>query len=684
MLSSRANKFNKIDWIGIILIKLVLLGLFSSAYQTELFKPFVNSFLDSYSNPWKINIERKDMFPYPSVMLLILSLFELINKILGNSTVFLNTFISKLPLFISDVLIFFMLSNLLKAKRLNIVLWFFFSPIILFSTYLHSQLDIIPVFFLVASLFQLQKNNYTQSAIFLGLAIACKTTALAALPLIAIYLYKNKGFKTSVFFVLISLVTFIFFQLPYLSSKAFQIMVFSNPKQQSIYDALFGIGKVHVYLLLMAALSIYARFAVYKKTNFDLLMSFLGALFAVFVSLVEPSPGWFVWIVPFIVWFYSKIENIKLAHILFGGLSIAYLVFFVFFHQSEYEVLLYLNKSVGLPIVKYLNKATNLSFTFLEFTVVANVFLLYRYGIKSNTVYKKDNPILIGIGGDSGAGKSTLLGDLKNLLQTKILEIEGDGDHKWERGNENWKTITHLDPKGNFLHRQADNLLKLKRNEPIERTEYNHNTGTFTTPKKIFPKEFIVLSGLHPFYLPKMRKIIDLKIYLEPDENLRRYWKIRRDTQKRGYSVDKIIDQIEQRMPDAEKYIYPQKQFAEIIIQHFCDFNPLDVIDEGSLKDEDIKVKISLSASISLEELIEKLQLLKVNYLWDYEDNLQNQYIMVYDFLSAEDYENMATEIIPNVGELVDNPIWNSGNRGLVQLICLMYISEKLTNPEQE
>ena len=53
--------------------------------------------------------------------------------------------------------------------------------------------------------------------------------------------------------------------------------------------------------------------------------------------------------------------------------------------------------------------------------------------------------------------------------------------------------------------------------------------------------------------------MIDFKIYIDTDESLRRHWKILRDTKKRGYSTQKILEQIEARMVDAVKYIYPQK-----------------------------------------------------------------------------------------------------------------------------
>ena len=68
-------------------------------------------------------------------------------------------------------------------------------------------------------------------------------------------------------------------------------------------------------------------------------------------------------------------------------------------------------------------------------------------------------------------------------------------------------------------------------------------------------------------YLPQTRKYLDLKIYMDIDEQLRRYWKIQRDMKHRGYSEQKILQQVEERMQDAEKYIYPQRDYADMRIR---------------------------------------------------------------------------------------------------------------------
>ena len=149
--------------------------------------------------------------------------------------------------------------------------------------------------------------------------------------------------------------------------------------------------------------------------------------------------------------------------------------------------------------------------------------LIYKESIRKNSVYKFKKTITIGIGGDSSSGKTFFSDDLKKLIEkNKFLSLDGDGDHKWERGDKQWKKFTHLDPRANKLHSQFDMLAILKSGKSFFKSDYNHFTGKFTNSYLVKPKKFIALTGLHPYYLPKTRKIIDIKVYMNPQENLRK------------------------------------------------------------------------------------------------------------------------------------------------------------------
>ena len=138
------------------------------------------------------------------------------------------------------------------------------------------------------------------------------------------------------------------------------------------------------------------------------------------------------------------------------------------------------------------------------------------------------------------------------LSEDHILNIEGDGDHRWERGDANWKEMTHLNPRANYLYRQAEDLRVLRGNNAVKRADYDHNTGTFTAKRKLMPRPYIIMCGLHSLYLPQMRQVLDMKIYLDTDESLRCYWKLGRDQGDRGHDREAVMAQIEKRRADAE------------------------------------------------------------------------------------------------------------------------------------
>jgi phosphoribulokinase len=92
--------------------------------------------------------------------------------------------------------------------------------------------------------------------------------------------------------------------------------------------------------------------------------------------------------------------------------------------------------------------------------------------------------------------------------------------------------------------------------------------GSLVRPDYVQPLEFVIVEGLLGFYTASMRQFYDIKVYLNPPEDLRRIWKIRRDTSKRGYTPEEVIAELEKREPDSRDFIRPQRQYADIVV-HF-------------------------------------------------------------------------------------------------------------------
>lgn len=670
-------------WVSIV--KFILMGLFSSDYQNMMFIPFVRCFLEGNSNPYSFYYENNLLysFPYPPLMLWIEALGGTLIKQFEVTNVFLANFLFKLPLFISDLVILRLLIKICGKRRKYILLLYFCSPIVLYSTYMHGQLDIIPTMFLVVSIYYLIQPGKKDTLLFTVLLLASLMTKLhiiAVAPLLYWYLYKKKGIKQCLNSLVILVLGVGAMLYPYMG-KAFAELVLFSKEQATVTNVYLDYTNVKIYLPVFAIVIIYLRIIQLNNMNKTLLMCLIGIIFSIFLITVPPMPGWYVWIVPFVLIYFVEInENRYKVLIQYIFFCFLYLIYFIFLHKTNY-VDLYIG-SVSLDFLKYDSELIrNIIFTMLTATLFLMTISMYQFGIQRNSIYKRNAlPFIIGIAGDSGTGKTELLNNLEILLEKqKILYIEGDGDHRWERGNSNWEQYTHLDPKANYLYRQAKDLQVLRTGNAVKRVEYDHATGRFTELHRINPKPYIIMCGLHSLYLPQMRKVLDLKIYLDTDEELRRFWKIRRDVSTRGYSGEDINAQIEQRIPDAQKYIYPQKQFADMII-HYYDSTLKDYYDVNHKVV--LSVKLIMDISVDIEEIIRELVDAGVEIAQQYDEDLLHQEVTIEgnDALSQyHDFSKLAYRYIEQFEDLFSKEItWKSGIEGIVQFFILLLICRRM------
>jgi phosphoribulokinase len=179
-------------------------------------------------------------------------------------------------------------------------------------------------------------------------------------------------------------------------------------------------------------------------------------------------------------------------------------------------------------------------------------------------------PIFIGIGGDSGTGKSTLMAGVYRIIgEPRITALCLDDYHGLNRSERTLLGVTALDPRANDFFRMESQLLDLKRGQQILKPVYDHHDGTFGTPEKVAPRDIVIVQGLHPFLAPGVRALFDLKVWLDPEDELKHGWKIQRDVAKRGYTPEAVTKEIEARRADVEVYIAPQRRFADLVIRFY-------------------------------------------------------------------------------------------------------------------
>ncbi len=202
----------------------------------------------------------------------------------------------------------------------------------------------------------------------------------------------------------------------------------------------------------------------------------------------------------------------------------------------------------------------------------------------------------ISVCGDSGSGKSHLSKLIEELLHfDNTLLFETDRYHKWERGAVEYKTYSHLNPQANNLEKLSNDAYCLTLGNDIYMFDYDHDTGKFTKPEVIQPKKYLVICGLHTLFKKSLREISDLKIYMDTDYELKKQWKIMRDTTYRNATVETVCAAIQQRQPDYNTFILPQRESADIIINMY-----------GNT--EDIQLKIGISNKIISSFIYTKLE----------------------------------------------------------------------------
>jgi len=107
----------------------------------------------------------------------------------------------------------------------------------------------------------------------------------------------------------------------------------------------------------------------------------------------------------------------------------------------------------------------------------------------------------------------------------------------------------------------------LKEGKTVMKPIYNHVTGLLDPAEEIKAPRVLVIEGLHPFYDERVRDLLDFKIYLDISDEIKFAWKIQRDMAERGHSLESIKASIEARKPDFDKFVDPQKQVADVVIQ---------------------------------------------------------------------------------------------------------------------
>lgn len=252
---------------------------------------------------------------------------------------------------------------------------------------------------------------------------------------------------------------------------------------------------------------------------------------------------------------------------------------------AVYQSLLYLINSHG-------HVSETILYEFLNFADV-NYKLI---DIKYSFILSKCS--VFAICGDSGSGKTTLSNTLKKCF-SNAFTLECDRYHKWERGDDNWNKITHLNPDANYITKMKEDVFNLKCGKEIFQVDYNHSTGKFTDKELISPASNLIVCGLHSLY--NDNKMYDIKVFMDTEYSVKRIWKRNRDIKERGYTQEKVDEAISNRENDYHNYIKPQKGLSDLIVQFYYD-------------NDNLKLRLIIGEKFIVSDILDTLRLSDINY----------------------------------------------------------------------
>ena len=182
----------------------------------------------------------------------------------------------------------------------------------------------------------------------------------------------------------------------------------------------------------------------------------------------------------------------------------------------------------------------------------------------------ENNILVIGIAGGTGSGKTTLMNNLIQKFGDVVTVLSHDNYYRRhdEMSYEQRCQLNYDEPAALETELMAVHLDKLRHGESIECPVYDftlHNRSDKTM--RVVPKKVIIVEGILIFENKPLRDLMDIKIFVDTDADVRLCRRIKRDVNKRGRTLESVLNQYQQTVkPMHEQYVEPSKKFADIVI----------------------------------------------------------------------------------------------------------------------
>ena len=182
----------------------------------------------------------------------------------------------------------------------------------------------------------------------------------------------------------------------------------------------------------------------------------------------------------------------------------------------------------------------------------------------------ENNILVIGIAGGTGSGKTTLMKNLITKYGEHITVLSHDNYYKRhdEMTYEERCQLNYDEPDALETDLMAMHLDKLRKGEAIDCPVYDftvHNRSNDTI--HIVPRKVIIVEGILIFENQPLRELMDIRIFVDTDADVRLCRRIKRDVNKRGRTLESVLTQYQETVkPMHERYVEPSKKFADLVV----------------------------------------------------------------------------------------------------------------------
>lgn len=321
------------------------------AYEGIL-NPYEHLLSLSANHPLVTNWGVFDTFIYPPLTYFTLGIFRVLVKpftdsnfipnlwqdlgsVYSNKALFSHLFFFKLPYLFIDIAVGFLLSSLFrkKNKKLTVFRLWMLNPVTLYASFMMGQFDVLPVLFMILSLYYAKNKKPYASLISLGIGGAYKMFPL--LLIIPTALVLNQRFGQRIKLIVAGTTPFVLASLPYLGSSAYRSMVLFTPKSQKMLFMQFPVTAAEgiypfIFILFLMYFWIY-----YKNISQSKLPLIYLAILLLLFSVTHYHPQWFLWASPLLVW---QLVKTNYKHWLLAALLFTIWVFITLMFEASLSI----------------------------------------------------------------------------------------------------------------------------------------------------------------------------------------------------------------------------------------------------------------------------------------------------------------------------------------------------------